>query len=640
MTTPSTPMQLISQKSQESLLEFCRQTVQASFKTVELRQRFELVDKEYIRENRMQDQDVQARAANARGDKRKIADAVIPIVEPQCDTAVTYLSSVFLTGSPIFGVVSPPEFDDQARAMEAVISDNATFGGWNRQLLMAFGDGIKYNFAACEVDWCRKKIWTPTTNSQFSKTLAEPKETWWEGNKITRLDPYNTFFDPRVPLTMQHEMGEFCGYSELLPRIALVERLASYSYRMNYMKALSEQSTSPYMQDLYYIPQVFTENFSYTKLQGIMDWNAWAFQGGGKPDIRLKYKNIYTLVTRYIRMIPSEYDINVPANKQVQIWKVITVNDCHIVYMERMTNAHGYLPIFFMQPNEDGLNLQTKSFAQKQIPLQDLASSLANLRLAGRRKMIADRIFYDPSRIREADINSENPAAKIPVRSSSYGQPLEKAFHAVPFRDEYNQSIMQDVREVQSYADHVSGQNKAQQGQFVKGNKTKTEYEDTQNKSSGRQQKMAILIEAQFFTPVKHTLKLNVLQYQQPAEYTNPADKKTYKINPIDLRKAAMVFKVSDGLLPSDKIIEGSTLEVAIQATATSPQLAEEYSAGKMFVHLMNTRGVDLSPYKYTPEEIQQRQQHELAVIKAQGEAAAAGKQQPVQGPLANGAQA
>lgn len=639
MTTLNTPF-YIQQKSQDALINFCKQTQEAAFHVMDMRSRFEYIDKEYIRENQMVEQSLKSKQANELGDKRKIQDMVIPVVEPQVETAHTFLTSVFLTGNPIFDVVSDLQNIDQARSMSAVMGENAIRGGWTRELSLFFRDGLKYNFSALEACWCREKIWSLQTDTSFSKDQGRPKELLWQGNKLKRLDPYNTIFDPRIPLTEQHKRAEFVGYVELENRMSLTEWIQSLPNRMNVTKAMEASSSDPNFNRLFWIPNVYQQNFNFSKLQGIMDWNRWAF-GSNITDIRVRFKNLYLKVTRYIKIIPKDFQLNVPQAGQPQIWKLVTINDQIIVYAERQTNAHGMMPIIFGQPIEDGLNLQTKSFAQKQIPFQDIASTLANSKLAARRRLVADRMLYDPSRIRPEDINSDSPTAKIPVKPSAYGQPLEKAVYHIPFRDDQTQTLMSDVREVKGYSDEVSGQNRAQQGQFVKGNKTQVEYEDVQHNASGRQRAMAILLEAQVFTPIKEILKLNILQYQPTGDVYSYVDKKSYNVDPVELRKVALSMKVSDGIAPSEKLISGDVLTSAFQVIAQSEELSQEYSVGDIFAYLMKTRGADLDQFKLTQQQVDANHQRSLQTIQAQGQADAAGqvaaqqaKQPPQQQPV------
>ena len=98
-----------------------------------------------------------------------------------------------------------------------------------------------------------------------------------------------------------------------------------------------------------------------------------------------------------------------------------------VIYAERQTNIHNFLPIIFGQPLEDGLGYQTKSFAQNLQSVQDMTSALWNGKIASARRALADRVLYDPSKIKPEDINSDNPAAKIPCKSAAYGGNLAQA---------------------------------------------------------------------------------------------------------------------------------------------------------------------------------------------------------------------
>lgn len=621
--------------TQKSILLYCAQTRQASFDIYNMRQRFEAIDREYTRENNIsmgnsadkQVAQLALKGANAAGDKRKIQDIVIPLAEMQTETAVAYLTSVFLTGVPIFGVVSDANNADSALQMEAVMAENETRGGWKGQILQFFRDGLKYDFSALEVAWHQKKIFSPITDAQFSKTQARPKEIIWQGNCVKRLDPYNTLFDARVPIHEMHEKGEFAGFVELYNRPMLMKYLQSLPYNMNVKEAYESTISGETFNRLYFIPRVFTIDQQIGKVATAMDWNMWALGTNlsAKSDPRIQFKNIYQVATRYIRMVPMDHDLKVPNRNQVQIWKVVTVNDSVVVYLERQTNAHDWLPIIFGAPAKD-IAYQSKSFAQKQIPMQDIASSLANSKLAARRKLVADRMFYDPSRIRSEDINSDNPAAKIPVRSTAYGQEIGKAVLPVPFRDDAANSLMQDVKEVSQFSNMISGQNQAQQGQFVKGNKTKSEYEDIQGHSSGRQQMTAIGYESFVFVPVKEILKLNILQYQPPGKVYNPQTNATVDVKPEELRQAAITFKVSDGLVPADKLMNDETLAQVLQVVGTSPQINAEYNGARIFAHLMKNKGIDIEQYRYSDVEKKQMQANRIATIQAQNKAEAKGQ--------------
>jgi hypothetical protein len=284
-----------------------------------------------------------------------------------------------------------------------------------------------------------------------------------------------------------------------------------------------------------------------------------------------------------------------------------------------MTNAHDYLPIIFGQPIEDGLQFQTKSFASNIQPMQDYASALWNATTASKRRAIMDRGLFDPTRVREADINSPNPAAKIPIRPAAYGKPLAEAYFPIPYKDELSASFHQEAELVNKFADKINGQNPPQQGQFIKGNRTKHEYEDVQGHANSRNQTIALTEEYQVFVVVKEILKLNMLQYQSGCDLYHPQRKKTIKIDPLKLRQAVIEFHVSDGMTPTDKLMNVDMWQVAMQMIGTSPQLQQQYQLGDLFSYLMKLGGADITEFEI-PEDLkifQQQMQQWQAMASA-----------------------
>ena len=82
---------------------------------------------------------------------------------------------------------------------------------------------------------------------------------------------------------------------------------------------------------------------------------------------------------------------------------------------------------------------------------------MMNSVIAARRRAISDRGLYDPSRVGEEQINSDNPSAKIPVRPAAYGKPLSEAYYAIPFRDDQSGVIMQEMGSVIKLSELISG---------------------------------------------------------------------------------------------------------------------------------------------------------------------------------------
>lgn len=599
MATPNTPM-LIPKKAQAGIVEYVKNCNTLLGSNWNIREQLRNIDLKYMREADLSTEHKRAEAANKYGDTSKFQNIQVPVVLPAVEAAVTYQASVFLTGNPIFGVVSNPQNMDAALQMETIIEDQQIRGAWIREFTLFFRDGFKYNLAGLEVSWGRKVSAALETDLSFSTSQARPVETIWEGNTIKRLDPYNMIFDHRVLPALHHMYGEFGGYIELMSRIQLKKFIAELPYKMT--DNITTAFEAPFDHTNFHVPELNPNALKEPGSKyGEFNWLAWANIAGAESKIR--YQNMYAVTTLYARILPSDFNLSVPGRNTPQIWKFILVNNSVLLYAERQTNAHDYLPILLSQPLEDGLGYQTKSLANNVAPIQDITTAMWNSIIAARRRAVSDRGIYDPSRISEAHINSDNPAAKIPVRPTAYGKPVQDAYYPIPFRDEQSGVFLQESEQLYRMADKITGNNPVRQGQFVKGNKTRREFDTVMGNANGRDQVISMLLEAQVMTPVKEIIKMNILQYQGGVSLYNRNLEQAIQIDPVELRKAVMEFKVSDGLIPSSKLMDTDTSLQAMQLVSSSPQLASEYNIGPMFSYLMKLQGAKISEFEKSPAQ-------------------------------------
>lgn len=585
----------IKPPSQEALIKFSESCKELFRSNWGIKDRLRNIDLLYSRETDLTNESLEAKMQNLLGNAKALQNITVPVVMPQVESAVTYQASVFLTGHPMFAVVAPPKFIDVALQMEAVIEDEQIKGGWVSELQKVMRDGFKYNLAFAEVNWTAIKTPSITTTVDGAK----PVETVWEGNKIKHLDLYNTFWDTRVKPTEVSTEGEFAGYVRRLSRTALKSFINSLPEVIIGNTVAAYESQTP---NDYHVPHVHPLAFGDVNSAGSHNWIAWAGIAQ-KQDPAIHYKDSYELTTIYARIIPKDFNLKVPAENTPQVWKFLIVNNSVLIYAERQTNAHNLIPMLAMQPYDDGLGYQTKSLAENVAPMQSISSTLMNSVLAGRRRSVYDRTVYDPSKINPKDMNSPNPISNIPVKPSAYGTDLRSAFAAFPYNDNNTGNILQEAGAINSLADIVTGQNKAQQGQFVKGNKTREEYSDIMSNANGRSQNISLTLEAQFFTPVKEIIKINILQYQGGVTLYNETAKKEIAIDPVALRKAILSFKVSDGLLPSDKLINGTAFQTALQVLGASPQLAAEYNLGQLVSYLFKSQGANIGDFEKPAEQ-------------------------------------
>ena len=605
----ATPL-IIPEKSQEALIQFHRQCYSMLNQQWNIREQMRQIDLAYIRETDWTVEHKRAQLANRYGDSTKFQNITVPVVMPQVEAAVTYQSSVFLTGNPIFGWVSAPDNEDAALQYQAIIEENSIRGGWVRELMIFFRDCFKYNVGLVETVWDRQVTAAIETDMSFTGGQeGKPKEIIWQGNCVRRWDPYNSFWDARYKPTDISKNGEFIGTTELMSRVHLKKFINELPDKMvsNIKTAFesgmgSQASSGTGGIESYYLPQINPDALIQKDPKRSTDWLAWASLLE-RPAGEIVYKNLYEVTTLYARIIPQDFRLRVPSANTPQVWKFIIVNHQILIYAERQTNAHNLLPVLIGQPNEDGLGFQTKSLGANAKPFQEMASALVNSAMAARRRAISDRGIYNPLLVSAAHINSDSPVAKIPMRPAGYNKHPNEAYFPIPFRDDQSAVAFQELPQVLQMANLVNGQNQAKQGQFVKGNKTLHEFDTVMNNANGRDQTTAMLFEAQVFTPMKEIIKINTIQYQAGTSIYSPTQQRVVKIDPVQLRQSFTAFKITDGLTPTDKVISADELAMAMQVMGSSQAIGAGYNMAPAFSYLMKTRNVDLSQFEKSPQQ-------------------------------------
>ncbi len=603
-------------RAQEMLLEFSTRVLAEHKKFTEYHNKMEAIDVAYARYIEMNSSGVVdgqgIDAATTPVGVMNLPSTTPPVVISQVDSMVAYLAEVFLSGTPLFPIVSSPQNREEAEGLETLIDDHATLGGYARQLLMFLRDGVKYNFSAIEADW--------TSISQYSLAddFLNPKQKLNKSTrkytKLKRLDPYNTIWDRNVAPGDVSSDGDYAGYIEILSRTKakrFLNRLAADGKAFNVREALasaSETNVSPENLTNYKIHPTISSYISARKPIDGMNWYTYLTGFPEKETIRTGNYEFFTL---YARIMPSEFQLNGPEAKTPQIWKFLFVNNSVLVQAERIISAYDYLPILFGQPLEDGLGYQTQSIAEANIPFQTAASTLFNIRFNAARRAVSDRALYDADLISSSDINAPVPAAKIPVKSNSLDgtRTIKDAYHQIPFDARGTEAAFQDGMAIVGFGKELSGLNNPMQGKFQKGNKSVQEWNDTMGGADARLRLPALTLEFQVFMPLKEILKLNIFQYGENAEVVSQKDGSIKKVDIDAIKKKVLSFRVADGYTPKSKLAGTEAIMQLMQILGQSQILQQQYgpSLPGMFAHLAQLMGVrGLSEYTPNPQQSQQ----------------------------------
>lgn len=549
-----------------------------------------------------------------------------PVVVAQVDSMVGYLAEVFLSGSPLFPIVSSPSNRESAETLESLIDDHATLGGYARQLLLFLRDGVKYNISAVEADWSSISQYSISDDLlNLGKNKTEKTAQYF--TKLKRWDPYNTIWDRNVAPGDVSLEGDYAGHIEILSRTKLkrlLNRLSVEGEVINAKEAMTAkiQGGAESFTNYRLHPQISDYVASRRPLDGInyVEYITGKKDSSGKHSIDCV--NNFEVVTLYARIMPSEFRLYGTESNTPQIWKFRVVNGSIIIQAKRIISAFDSLPVFFGQPLEDGLGYQTQSMAEAEIPFQTAASTLVNIRFNAARRAVSDRALYDADLISKADINAPVPAAKIPVKSNSLDQnrKISDAYFPIPFDGRGTESAISDAMAIVGFGRELSGLNNPMQGKFQKGNKSVQEWNDTMGGADARLRLPALILEHQVFMPLKETLKLNIYQYGEDTVTISQRSGKEYQAKISALRDKVLSFRVADGYTPKSKLASTDSIVQLMQMIGQSQILQASYGPmlPGMFAHLaqlMGVRGLE----EYTPSAPQVQNNLTADAALAQG---------------------
>jgi hypothetical protein len=593
----------LTTQAQRTVVEFAEKVLMAHKSQTEVRNKMDAIDIAYARYKA-------AEAANTDGvDPIRGADAACgnvfdddditpPLVVSQVDSYTAYLADVFLSGYPLFPVVSNPSNKVYAEQLETLLDDHSTLGGYVRQLLLFLRDGVKYNYCAIETDWDAIEQFS-TVGDFENGTGRAIKRSKKYFTKLKRLNMRNVVRDTTVQVGDIAEQGDYAGYIEMISKTKLkrlLNKLTDSSDVYNADKAImagggTGSPSNNYTED----PLIsnYVTNMGFGK-NGV-DWDAYLDADKSSTRRGASYGTMFEKFTLYARIMPAEFGITAPQKNTPQIWKFIIINGNILICAKRIISAYDYLPILFGQPMEDGLGYQTQSVAEGEIPFQSAASTLFNIRFASARRAVSDRALYDPSFITAKDVNSRGPAPKIPARIGALAnKTLKDVYHQLPFDNRGMENVMADAQMLVNFSKELHGLNGPKQGQFQKGNKSVSEWNDTMAGSDNRLRLPALCLEHQVFSPLKSILTLNIFQYGEDAVVVSQKSGEVIKIDLAKLRSQVLAFRIADGVTPKSKLAGTEAIAGILNLISTSQILQQIYGnrLPGMVAHLAQLQGV------------------------------------------------
>lgn len=455
-----------------------------------LRTRYEIIDR-YIQ--RTIDQAAVAQEAVTLADRTKIRNFEVPIVLEQLSAAHANLVGIFLTGMPIIGFVADYADEERrkvAQMMDSLAEQDQSLFNWTKALSACLYDALRYNIWAIETDWDSQDVVSMVANANGERTFTVSNAV--QGNRLTHISPYQLLFDPSVPLDEVATSGAYVGHVKRVSYIAAKQYLqklgrdSNNAILQNFKQALSRPNVQ--LVPAFNYPMVYLPTSAVTGQDWGNFFGLYASTPGGE------HTGAFEILTLYVRLIPKEYGFSGKTSGTPTRYKMVWCSGT-LVYCKPLNDAHNMFPLLVGHGTYDYLGFQTKSFVENLRDAQDIGSSLMNGALNSMRRAVSDRAVYNPLFIKPEDVNSQNPAAKLPLQPAAYNADAKNAYMPIPYEDRVGPYMQQSLGTVFNMAERITGLNPASRGSFVKGNRTRQEFDEVMSNSDARLRTVAIGLE-------------------------------------------------------------------------------------------------------------------------------------------------
>jgi hypothetical protein len=537
-----------------------------------------------------------------------------PLAVSQLESMTAMLVEVFLSGYPIFGVVSNSKQIAAAEQIETLIAHYSLQGGWHTALERILHSAVKHRVTAFALD-TQYRYSLPMYTKGASQ---EPKAQLCP--KIVAPDLYNVFVDvTQSPVNMQTQ-GTIFGYSEIMSRIGVKEMLLAIA-RAGIPDAEGlantdkwEDTDFPYAR--YKLSPV---HFNLQTSSGVDQWSTfWGASASLESTIgfmRAYYpEKPYLVTTVYLKCLPEDFHLKVPNARHPQILRLVLINFEYIVHYNIISTPNNMLPAGMVDLNNDGMAYVGASGVEKLHAMQYASSAILNAMVMGADRAVGDRAIYDPMYLDPGNLEKTKGAGFIPVTKSLavQGVNMQNIYEAIPFDGSLLVHLPGLLSQLLTMSQYTMGINDFTQGIPRKGNRTLGEFSEVQGNSNMRIQVPAMLLEHQLFVPLRLLVKTWITQKATPTTVINHRLRRQVEITSEILSSLDYEFSLSTGFFDKSKLAGTPVLAEAFQVLQQNPQLAQRYNVADLFAHLMSLMGVqDLAQYIYTPEELQQQQQQQ-----------------------------
>ena len=510
------------------------------------------------------DIDRQDRKSLGQGEPKKIS---VPMTYAQINTFVAFMFMLYHQRERFFELESRggPEDEIIKEVSEKLLQSDLDANQFSLLLYQFLLDVGRFGIGINKTSWEITKetfLKENTTTDDFDglnkKTTQMFEEViTYEGNKLYSISPYKFFYDTRLPLTRFQE-GEFCASEEEMPKhklksmeadgvLAGIDRITNFD-----AKSISSRSG---------ISRFSVIDVSNRKTQ----------------------ENNTCITECQIRLVPDQYEMtdgtklgNTSKPIMFLIW---IANDSRIVRLEPMNYYHGQFTYDVGQFAPDVHKELSKSLSSQINNLQELTDWFFNSRVASVSRTLDNQLVVDPSVVDMSTV--KNNSRVISLRRGAPRTGIDRFIKPLPVID-VTGGHMNDVGQLSSIMETVTGINQTAQGQFHTGRRSATEARGAISGAASRMGLYGKLLWDGAFAPMGKKMVITSRQSMTQDTYNILVGENTeqrekfaqYKANMNELVRRANFF-VFDGTLPSEKQFTAQSLQELVGLLMSNPEFAQ-----------------------------------------------------------------
>lgn len=515
---------------------------------------------------------------NNRGAPPEPVKIIVPYAYSTLHAAATYLATVLIGRKPIFPLISTSGTSaEKARYMEMAVQANLMATKGYETLWQYIWDSLIYSFGASRIGWEEKEGKVLQVGAQGQREVRRALK--YAANRLTAIDPYRAFPDPRVPIHECNEKGDFFFWTSDQSKMILKD-MEKANIFMWVDEATAKRS----------------DYVGNTELPAVADSRRRARIGGqgNWTPAPADVVGFWTVREGTVRLVPKDWGFGDSTDSE--LWKFSWVHNTQIIQAEPLGYVHEKHPVSTTEPITFGHEFGSLSWADLIGPFQDILSWLVNSRMENVRTTMHNQFIADPARIEMQDLRAPAAGKVIRLKQAAMGTPVNDAIRQLQVLDN-TQGHFNDIQLLRMLADSTTGINDNMRGvQTSSGRRSATEARMSMQAGASRLSQIAVRISSQGFLGIAEQMISNIQQLmpnEMWVEMTGDDGKPMSSLLTPDMVMGTFEYQVSDGSLPFDKMALVEQWKEILIAVAQDPELRQRYDIGRIFDYVAELGGAN-----------------------------------------------